>query len=372
MASGLHWLASHGVVHRDLKLPNLLVFDDWTVKVGDFGLSLQIKEGQAVHKFGGNVKYSAPEILRIRYNDSTGPYPYSEKTDVYSFSLMLWEVVTLKPLFVRPREYEGKKGLAKFVLDGHRPELDKNWPPCFKNLLSSCWHEDPAERLTFQEIIQAWPNLTTDILCPDNHGRELVRELWRNSMEDSPVTFEEFKKSFGEICMGEGPNALFSKKNQLFSSLLSMILCETRFDDVVTKKRFCNLVGWFGPIDKENNCQGFFGRLKDLLSQKFFHGYLSSKKASNQLQALYEQKKQQVFVVRFSEVEVGGFYLTFTEDDGKITHERICNRKGKWFVENLMEEFDSWKKVISNCRAVWNLKKVLPGSPYSGQKKGFI
>lgn len=37
-----------------------------------------------------------------------GPYPYSEKTDVYSFSLMLWEVITLKPLFVRPREYEGK------------------------------------------------------------------------------------------------------------------------------------------------------------------------------------------------------------------------------------------------------------------------
>ena len=36
----------------------------------------------------------------------------------------------------------------------------------------------------------------------------------------------------------------------------------------------------------------------------------------------------QFYVVRFSEVEVGGFYLTFTEEDGKVAHERITNRGG--------------------------------------------
>lgn len=64
------------------------------------------------------------------------------------------------------------------------------------------------------------------------------------------------------------------------------------------------------------------------LIPRFFHGFLSAKKATSQLQTSYDTKKQQYYVVRFSEVEVGGFYLTFTEEDGKVTHERISNRKG--------------------------------------------
>lgn len=75
----------------------------------------------------------------------------------------------------------------------------------------------------------------------------------------------------------------------------------------------------------------------------------------------------------------------FTDEDGKVTHERITNRGGKFlttarvltssgklFVENLMEEYDSWKKLIIACKSVWNFKKYLPDSPYdSGRKRGF-
>lgn len=87
--------------------------------------------------------------------------------------------------------------------------------------------------------------------------------------DDATVSFEEFKKGFGEVCIGEGMFALSTKRHHFNCKLLAKILCETSFDDVVSKKRFCNLVGWFGPIDRDNGCQDFFGRIKDLLSQKY-------------------------------------------------------------------------------------------------------
>lgn len=81
VASGLAWLHAHNIVHRDLKLPNLLVFEDWTVKVGDFGLSLQLEEGVEINRFGGNVKYSAPEILKCALTPSSIQHPLSSAID---------------------------------------------------------------------------------------------------------------------------------------------------------------------------------------------------------------------------------------------------------------------------------------------------
>lgn len=111
---GLNWLGSHKIVHRDLKLDNLLVTEDWSIKitsvqalffrfrkppnylfVRDFGLSIQNDEGQIFDRFGGNVKYSAPEILNERFVRKTHSYAYGEQTDVYSYGLIWWQVLWL-------------------------------------------------------------------------------------------------------------------------------------------------------------------------------------------------------------------------------------------------------------------------------------
>lgn len=110
---------------------------------------------------------------------------------------------------------------------------------------------------------------------------------------------------------------------------------------------------------------------------RFFHGFLSSKKASYLLQEAHNVKKHQCYLVRFSEGEVGGFYLSFVDDGGRVTDERITNKNGtqpilspvliflgKWCVETLLQDFESWKKAISACKTAWGLKKVLSGSPY--------
>eukprot|EP01127_Copromyxa_protea_P007622 TRINITY_DN1752_c0_g1_i1.p1 TRINITY_DN1752_c0_g1~~TRINITY_DN1752_c0_g1_i1.p1 ORF type:complete len:462 (+),score=78.23 TRINITY_DN1752_c0_g1_i1:256-1641(+) len=364
---GLNWLVSHKVIHLDLKLSNFLVFEDWTVKIGDLSKSIQ-KESpyQPIRHFEGTVKYSAPEVLKVQFSggdEQDKDFPVTEKANVYTLGLIIWEVLTLKPLYTRPKEFEGKKGLARFIQEGNRPEVDEAWPPSLKAFFDACWKENPSERNTFQEQVSLWPDITTDVLCPDKYGREVVKKLWKKGKEDSNVSFEDFKTCFGEVCM-DGVYSLALKKNQSLTKLLSIILCESTFDDSVSKERFCNLVGWFGPIDRENNCHNFFARLKDLMTQKFFHGFLGLKKATHLLKAAFETKKQQYYLVRFSEDGAGGFYLTFIEEDGKIKSEKIMNHNGKWYVESLTEEFDSWKKLIWTCKTVWNLKKVLADSPY--------
>ncbi|KAJ6996181.1 serine/threonine-protein kinase EDR1-like [Populus alba x Populus x berolinensis] len=77
------------IVHRDLKSPNLLVDENWTVKVCDFGLSrLKHNTFLSSKSTAGTPEWMAPEVLRNE--------PSNEKCDIYSFGVILWELATLK------------------------------------------------------------------------------------------------------------------------------------------------------------------------------------------------------------------------------------------------------------------------------------
>jgi len=180
------------------------------------------------------------------------------------------------------------------------------------------------------------------------------RRKWRK--------LDEFRRAFGDSCLDDS-RALSQKKHQLLNHYLTAILCENSFDDIVSKKRFCGVVGWFGPIDKSTGCRDFGSRIKDLLSQKFFHGFMTEKKAVNTLTKLWQTKRQQTYLVRFAESEIG-FVLSYL-DEGVVRHESITNKNGNCFVETFAEEFDSWKKAMASCKAVFKLKKHLPDPPFA-------
>ena len=89
----------------------------------------------------GSLRYMAPEVALRQ--------PYTEKADVYSFGIIVWQMARDKVPYKGMTRDEFMKNI---VIGGDRPSLDKNWPSRFSDLLTSCWNNDPLLRPSFAQI----------------------------------------------------------------------------------------------------------------------------------------------------------------------------------------------------------------------------
>ncbi|XP_042049804.1 serine/threonine-protein kinase EDR1-like [Salvia splendens] len=133
------------IVHRDLKSPNLLVDNNWNVKVGDFGLSrLKHNTFLSSKSTAGTPEWMAPEVLRNE--------PSNEKCDVYSFGIILWELATLKLPWsgMNPMQVVGAVGFQNRRLD-----IPKDVDPLVGRIIWECWQTDPNLRPSFAQLCVA-------------------------------------------------------------------------------------------------------------------------------------------------------------------------------------------------------------------------
>jgi len=128
------------IVHRDLKSLNLLVDEHFHIRVADFGLSKD--KNNDINTKMGTLNWVAPEIL------SDNSMPYTEKADIYSFGLVLWEIVTGKT------PYEGKTTLqiVRMIDMGERPQIPDTVDPDYAQIIRDCWASDPFKRPTIDEV----------------------------------------------------------------------------------------------------------------------------------------------------------------------------------------------------------------------------
>eukprot|EP00878_Enallax_costatus_P001186 GHUV01001328.1.p1 GENE.GHUV01001328.1~~GHUV01001328.1.p1 ORF type:complete len:1396 (+),score=459.68 GHUV01001328.1:226-4413(+) len=156
-ASGLDYLHSIGVVHGDLKTANVLLKGStrdvrgFACKITDFGLS-RVLDLDATHistRTYGTIVYMPAELLL------TGRM--TQSTDIYSFGLMMWELYMSSRIF-----NEGLSVGQIFYMIAYqnwRPDIPPGCPQGYAALMQACWHQDPEQRPTAQQMLRTLQKL---------------------------------------------------------------------------------------------------------------------------------------------------------------------------------------------------------------------
>uniref|UniRef100_A0A8C6U6K6 Tyrosine-protein kinase receptor n=1 Tax=Neogobius melanostomus TaxID=47308 RepID=A0A8C6U6K6_9GOBI len=145
IADGMAYLNANKFVHRDLAARNCMVAEDFTVKIGDFGMTRDIYETDYYRKGGKGllpVRWMSPESLK----DGV----FTTYSDVWSFGVVLWEVATLAE---QPYQGLSNEQVLRFVMEGGLLEKPQNCPDMLFELMQRCWQYNPKMRPSFVDII---------------------------------------------------------------------------------------------------------------------------------------------------------------------------------------------------------------------------
>lgn len=186
IARGLNWLHHKRIIHRDLKPANILLDQNGKGKIADFGLSHMRKRISDVGGFyglAGTSCYMAPEVLKKE--------PYGLRADVFSFGLVLCEMVIGK----YPYDDDAPTASAEFeaqIVQGLRPEIPAECPKGLKSLIESCWQDDADRRPSVDQILEQLDSL-------DNQVRaEMSSQILDELPEPVQKLFEEQRQLWEE------------------------------------------------------------------------------------------------------------------------------------------------------------------------------
>ncbi|CAM9801506.1 unnamed protein product [Chrysoparadoxa australica] len=142
IADGLRYLHSQGILHRDLKSSNVLLDEHGHAVICDFGLSCFVEGDGGEHTAEtGTYKWMAPEVIQHK--------PYSEGADVYSYGIVLWELITASSPFLGLTPIQAAFAVAR---QGLRPRLPPVTPDALAKLVRSCWHGVASRRPSFDQV----------------------------------------------------------------------------------------------------------------------------------------------------------------------------------------------------------------------------
>ncbi|KAG2310348.1 hypothetical protein Bca4012_024853 [Brassica carinata] len=152
IARALDCLHSNGIIHRDLKPDNLLLTEDHkSLKLADFGLAREETVTEMMTAETGTYRWMAPELYSTVTLRQGEKKHYNNKVDVYSFGIVLWELLTNRMPFEGMSNLQAAYAAA---FKQERPGLPDGISPSLAFIVQSCWVEDPNMRPSFSQIIR--------------------------------------------------------------------------------------------------------------------------------------------------------------------------------------------------------------------------
>ncbi|KAH0788075.1 TKL family protein kinase [Histomonas meleagridis] len=148
IANGMASLHELSIIHRDLKSLNILLDNNCLPKIIDFGISrFRGQQDELVTVTIGTPHWMAPEMFHSEH--------YDNKVDVYSFAILLWEMLTEETPFEGLTLFQIMLGVTQ---NNQRPPLPDDVPDGLRQLIENCWENDPKDRPTFSEVFQSFKN----------------------------------------------------------------------------------------------------------------------------------------------------------------------------------------------------------------------
>lgn len=139
---------------QDLAARNVMVASNEICKVADFGLLRELPTDETIYiqssKTPVPIRWMAPESIEKRQ--------FSTASDIWSYGVLLWEM--FQPTKLPYAEHHDNMQCAIAIIQGHRLQVPKSYPPMVERIMKACWHQEPQKRPSFLLISSLLTNMT--------------------------------------------------------------------------------------------------------------------------------------------------------------------------------------------------------------------
>lgn len=294
----------------------------------------------------------APEVMMFR--------EFNESSDVYSFGIVLWEILTRQEPF---SQFRALDEFRQAVCVRHeRPIIPPDTLDSLRRLIERCWDKDPTRRPTFREIVVALEHVIVEAAISDPRGREFWKRYF---LTENTVPWDNFVDSFCDWF--KIPTRATVEKNtipHLNLKCLKAVIAEVPKteghgahgvdpDYIVSLEKFGRILDFFGPLQ-----EGILDTIREMLKQRWFHGELDTVDAAERLSS----QTPGSFLIRFSSSNVGCYTISSVATDGTIRHQRVQHHTGKGFVfQNVL-----FPRLSDLVASTFNVALSVPNYKFAG------